>query len=64
MTTLKLAGLTWTVLSPSLLEYHGARIGFNGLCWRVGDPDQWDTTLAFPGRREAALAVLAALQPT
>ena len=57
MTTRKIAGLEFRAHSPSLLEYHGAFIGFDGLAWRVGVRDEPWGVRAFKTSQEAALCV-------
>lgn len=62
MPTLKLAGFAWRVHSPSLLEYHGAYIGYDGSQWRVAVRDDPWGTRRFKSRQEAAQLVAGAFQ--
>ena len=51
-----LAGLPFVAHSPSLFEYNGAWIGYDGRSWLVGALGQWGTR-EFPTRQAAAETV-------
>ena len=54
-----IVGLDFLAHSPSLLEYHGAYIGYDGHRWLVGALGQWGRK-EFLSAHEAALVVRAA----
>jgi hypothetical protein len=56
MTTRTLAGLTFRAESPSLYEYHGAWLGYDGRHWLVGALGQWGAK-EFATRDEAAAVI-------
>ena len=62
MTHRTLAGLDFRAHSPSLFEYHGAWIGYDGRRWRVGVQDEPWGTRTFESSHDAALFVYRAFQ--
>ena len=62
MTTRKIAGIEFRAHSPSLFEYHGAWIAYDGRRWRVGvESEPWGTR-RFPSAHAAALLIRDAFQ--
>lgn len=62
MITRQIAGLEFRAHSPSLLEYHGAFIGFTGTAWKICVRGEDWGTRRFSSREEAAQLVAGAFQ--
>lgn len=62
MTHRTIAGLEFRAHPPSLLEYHGAFIGFTGTAWRIRVRGEDWGTRTFPSAHDAALLIRGAFQ--
>lgn len=57
MTHRQLAGLTFVAHSPSLYEFHGALVGYDGRWWRLGALGCWGAA-GYQTAQAAAAALL------